>query len=186
VIAYVLLTIGVLWGLVQSGGLFRTRVAPLLAFGLHSYFSWIGLGLAALHAIVLTGDTYTRFSLAQIALPFTANYRPVQVSLGIIGFYLMLLLTLSFYGRRFIGQRTFRLFHYTSFGVFVLVTLHGVLSGTDAGALWWLYSFSLLAVVLLTTMRIVSKRRNRQPSARAMYAVSQGDFGAARPSEAIN
>lgn len=186
VIAYVVLTIGVLWGLVQSGALFRTRFAPLLAFGLHNYLSWIGLGISALHAIVLTGDTYTHFSLFQIAVPFSSQYRPIPVGLGIIGLYLMLLLTLSFYARRFIGQRGFRLLHYISFGVFAMVTLHGVYGGTDTGALWWLYSASLLAVVMLTTLRIVSKRRSRKPKANAARAASAYEIATARQSEAVN
>ena len=55
VIAYVLVTIGVLWGLIQSGSLFRARVAPLLALGMHSFLNWLGLGLAAFLLLWLGG-----------------------------------------------------------------------------------------------------------------------------------
>jgi predicted ferric reductase len=158
VVAYLLLTLGVLWGLVQSGALFRTRASPLLALGLHSYLSWLGLGLALLHGIILLNDSYMDMGVAQIGIPFVSTYRPLPMGLGIIGFYLMLLLTLSFYARPYLGQRAFRTLHYASFGVFVMVTAHGVLAGTDSWPLWWMYAASVGAVVALTAARILSTR----------------------------
>lgn len=58
-----------------------------------------------LHGAILLGDSYMPFDLVQIAIPFTSAYRPVPVGLGVAGFYLMLLLSVSFYTRRYIGQR---------------------------------------------------------------------------------
>ena len=159
VIAYLLITVSVLWGLVQSGALFRPRVPPLLALGLHNYLSLAGLALAALHGLILLGDSYTRFSLQQVMTPFMSTYRPIPVGLGIVGFYLMLLLSVSFYLRRWIGQKSFRLLHYGSFGAFALVTLHGVLAGTDSGPLWPLYALSLILVLGLTALRVAGTRR---------------------------
>lgn len=169
VVAYVLLTVGVLWGLIQSGALFRSRVAPLLSLGLHSYLNWLALGLAALHGAILVKDNYIQIDFARVVTPFLSEYRPVPVGLGIIGFYLMLLLSLSFYARSHLGQRTFRLLHYTSFAVFIMVTLHGLLAGTDSATLLWLYGASLVSVIVLTGMRVASTRgkRKSKPTARA-------------------
>jgi len=161
VIAYVLVTIGVLWGLIQSGSLFRARVAPLLALGMHSFLNWLGLGLAALHGIILIGDHFIKIGLPEVFTPFLSPYRPVPVGLGIIAFYLMLLLSLSFYARNHLGQKNFRLLHYVSYAVFLMVTAHGVLGGTDTGTLWWLYAVSLVAVVAMTVMRINGSRREQ-------------------------
>lgn len=164
VIAYGLLTLGMLWGLMQSGKLFRSRVSPLLTLGMHSYLSWLGLGLAALHGAILIGDGYIKIDLIRVFTPFLSEYRPVSVGLGIIAFYLMLLLALSFYARSYLGQRNFRLFHYGSFGVFVLVTLHGIFAGTDSASLWWLYALSLALVTFLAVLRIISTRRDKGKS----------------------
>jgi hypothetical protein len=164
VVAYVLITVGVLWGLVQSGGLFRRRITPVLALGIHSYLSWIGLGLAGLHGVILIGDGFFKFNLPNVLTPFISPYRPIPVGLGIIGFYLMLLLSLSFYARMHLGQKNFRLLHYGTFGVFVMVTLHSLFSGTDTKSLWWLYTISLAAVVSLTGLRIVATRRAKMAS----------------------
>lgn len=175
VLAYVLVTLSVLWGLVQSGRLFRMTLPPLLSLGMHSFLSWFGLGLAGLHAIVLLGDNYIDMGLPQVATPFLSPYRPIPVALGIIAFYGMLLLTLSFYARNHLGQRTFRRLHYASFGLFGLATLHGLLAGTDSGALWWLYSTSLIVVLALTALRIGSSRRAKAlQSSRRTGSVTAG------------
>jgi methionine sulfoxide reductase heme-binding subunit len=165
VVAYVLITLSVIWGLVQSGSLLSPRTLPGLPFGLHSFLSWLGLGVAALHGLVLLGDRYINFDLAQLVAPFISTYRPIPTGLGVVSFYLMLLLTLSFYARPHLSQKNFRLLHYASFGAFALVTLHGIFAGTDSPALWWLYAASLLSVVLLTVLRVVNTRRRatRQP-----------------------
>ena len=181
VLAYVLITLGVLWGLMQSGRLFRSAVPPVVALGMHSFLNWLGLGLAALHGVILTGDGYIRIGLPQVLTPFISPYRPVPVGLGIIGFYLMLLLSLSFYARSYLGQRTFRVLHYSSFGVFVMVTLHGLLAGTDSGALWWLYSLSTAAVIALTALRIVSARRDRAQGSSRPAAARNGASNIPRP-----
>lgn len=168
IVAYVLITLGVLWGLVQSGSLFRQRISPVLALGAHSYLNWFGLGLAGLHGVILIGDGFFKFDLPKVLTPFVSPYRPIPVGLGIIGFYLMLLLSLSFYARMHLGQKNFRLLHYGTFGVFVLVTLHSLFSGTDTQSLWWLYTISLAAVVALTGLRIAATRRGRgAPSTKA-------------------
>ena len=169
VVAYVLITLSVLLGLVQSGNLFRAYIAPLLSLGLHSFFSWIGLGLSLLHGIILVGNEYTDFDLPQVFIPFLSDYRPIPVGLGIIAFYLMLLLSLSFYARSYLGQENFRTLHYTSFVAFIAVTAHSLLAGTDSVPLWWMYTGSLVAVLGLTILRIVeSQRAKRRALARSV------------------
>lgn len=155
VLAYLLLTLGVMWGLVQSGGILRPTLPPPLAFGLHSFLNWASLAMAALHGLILLGDNFIKMSLADILIPFIGPYEPLLVGLGVLGFYLMLLLSVSFYVRSFIGgQKNFRVLHYTSYLTFLLVTWHSLGAGTDTHALWLLYLPSLSGVVLLTIWRM--------------------------------
>lgn len=156
VLAYLLLTLGVMWGLVQSGAILRPTIPPLLALGLHSFLNWASLVMTVLHGLILLGDNFIKMSLADIVLPFIGPYKPFLVGLGVVGFYLMVLLSLSFYLRRQIGQQNFRLLHYTSYLVYLLVTWHSLGIGTDSRTLWPLYALSLLSVALLTIWRILN------------------------------
>jgi DMSO/TMAO reductase YedYZ heme-binding membrane subunit len=75
--------------------------------------------------------------------------------MGIVGFYVSATIYASFWARRFIGQKRWRMLHYGSFGAFVLLTAHGLLSGTDAHAPWLVALFvsACVAVFGLTALR---------------------------------
>ncbi len=159
VLAYTLLTLGVMWGLVQSGAILRPTIPPPLALGLHSLLNWTSLAMAALHALILLGDNYIKLTLADVVIPFTSPYRPLLVGLGVLALYLMLLLALSFYTRRQLGQKTFRTLHYASYLTYLLVTWHSLGAGSDTHLLWPLYVLSLGAISFLTLWRIANTRR---------------------------
>src|SRR5919199_6460092 len=133
---------GLLWLSMASGLAITNKLARLWPGGpaaadLHEYTSLLGLAFGCLHGLLLTGDSSPTFTLAQVLLPFqSTQYRPVWVGLGQFGLYLGLVVALSFYVRRFIGYRAWRLIHFMSFAFFVLVLLHGLFSGTDSAALW--------------------------------------------------
>ena len=83
---------------------------------------------------------------------------------GQVSLYLSLVVTLSLYVRRQIGQRAWRIIHYLSYGSFVLVALHGLLSGTDSVSVVMqaMYAGSVLLVSGLTLYRVIATRRGRQ------------------------
>jgi len=66
------------------------------------------------------------------------------------------LVSVSFYVRSKIGQKNFRLLHYTSYAAFLLVTWHAIGVGTDTSALRLIYAASIGGVGLLTIWRIWS------------------------------
>ena len=166
VLAYVLLALGVMWGLVQSGGILRPTIPPLLALGLHSFLNWGALAMSALHGLILLGDNYIKLSLKDVTVPFVSSYEPILVGLGVLSFYLLFLLSSSFYARKWLGQKTFRLLHFASYPTFLLVTWHSLGVGTDSNLLTPLYGASLAAVALLTIWRIVNVHRTAKIPAR--------------------
>ncbi len=160
VIAYAALGLSTVWGLLTSSRLVMRWVALPLASELHKSFSFIGLAALGLHGVVLTYERTIPYSLAQIAVPFLSDYRPVQVGLGIITGYLMLALTASFYFRQHTGQKAWRAFHFTGFGAYILATVHGLTAGTDTTAfrMQIIYIASGAAVLFLTYVRILGGR----------------------------
>lgn len=167
VLAYLMLTLGVLWGLMQSGAILRPTIPPLLALGLHSFLNWGALVMSALHGLILLGDNFIKLSLADVLVPFASPYKPVLVGVGIIGFYLVLMLSSSFYARKWLGQKTFRMLHYASYPTFLLVTWHGLGIGTDQGLMWPLSILSVGAVILFTIWRVISAAVASLPPSKA-------------------
>ncbi|MBX0328028.1 hypothetical protein K2Z83_10105 [Oscillochloris sp. ZM17-4] len=165
---------GLIWWSMALGLAITNRMARAWPGGptvsdLHEYASLLGLAFAAIHALSLLGDHYIGYSLTQVLVPFASTaYRPLEVGLGQLAFYLMIPVTFTFYVRRWIGGRAWRVIHYLSFGLFGLALAHGVWSGSDSGAIWaqWAYAASGISLVALTYYRVqVSNRPARRMAA---------------------
>ena len=135
-------SLGLLWLSMALGLGITNKMARLwpgapAAFAIHEYVSLLGLGFAIFHALVLMGDHYINFTLAQVLMPFAVvDYRPFWVGVGQLSFYIWLIVALSFYIRPLIGQKTWRLLHYLSFAMYIMGIFHGLFSGTDTAAGW--------------------------------------------------
>ncbi len=159
VVAYMLLWVSMATGLTISNRLARIWPGGPVAFDLHQHTSLLGLGFALFHALILLGDHYMNYSLAQVLTPFaSAGYRPLWVGLGQIGWYVLAIVSLTFYVRRKIGHRMWRLIHFLSYAMFALALIHGLLSGTDSPELWarTMYWSSAASLLFLTVYRIVA------------------------------
>lgn len=161
-VAFGLLWLSMALGLGITNKLARLWPGGPAAADLHEYTSLLGLAFGGFHGLILLGDGYSNYTLAQLLVPFaTTQYRPLWVGLGQVALYLGAVVGLSFYVRRFIGYRAWRLIHYASFAFFALALLHGLFSGADSAALWarGLYLGSGLSLVGLTLYRIRMARR---------------------------
>ena len=154
-IAYGVLAGSVIYGLLLSTKLLDAIAHRPISFTLHQDLASVGLGLAGIHGALLGLDRTVPTSLVQIAVPFATDYRPLWVGFGQLAFWISAVVVLSFYVRRRIGQRTWRLLHYATFLSFVGATAHGLGSGTDtAGWGWWIYLVATDVVVFLFVYRI--------------------------------
>jgi len=176
-LAYFAMAGSVIYGLLLSTKLLDAIAHRPITFTLHQDLASIGLGFAGIHGALLGLDKSMPFSIAQIAVPGLAPYSPIWVAAGQITFYLMLVVVGSFYARRRIGQRAWRLLHYVTFLAFVGATAHGLVAGTDSGSAWawWIYVASTVAVVFLFVYRItvsVAGRAVRQRPKNSMASMA--------------
>lgn len=149
-VSYALLSASMVLGLLLSSRLAKAWPGAAQAFTLHEHASALGLAFALFHAIVLLGDRYASFTLAQIVLPFGAAYRPIAVGAGQLALYGTALLVGSFYVRRRIGQRAWRWIHFASFVTFALALWHGLGAGTDRALM--IAAAATAAIVLFLTI----------------------------------
>lgn len=142
----------------------RTWPGAAAAFAMHEYVSLLGLAFAVFHAVVLLGDHYINFTPLQLLVPFsTVDYRPLWVGIGQIGFYVWLIVALTFYIRSLIGQKTWRVVHYLSFAMYIMGLYHGLFSGTDVNAPWaqyyyWISGGSLLFLFVARVIGAIMDR----------------------------
>jgi predicted ferric reductase len=160
IVAYLLLWASVMAGIGISSKLFNDFVSPQTTNEFHKFTSILAMIVGAFHGLILLGDSYMNFSLFDILIPFKSAYQPFWVGLGILGFYLMAMLVGSFYIKKRMGYRTWRLLHYSSFAMWIMTTLHGVLAGTDTSTVLMkvVYTAAVVSVGYLLTYRIATAK----------------------------
>ncbi len=163
IIAYLLLWFSTVWGLALPSKLFDRLLPRASAYDFHQYISLLAIGFIFLHIGVLMLDRYLPYNLAQVLVPFLSPYRPIWVGIGVIGFYLTLLVTVTFYLRSRIGMKAFRSIHLLSLLAFAGSAIHGIYAGTDSAltATMWMYYLTSLAVVFLTVYWLIIAVMNR-------------------------
>jgi predicted ferric reductase len=136
-VAYLLLWLSMCLGLMMTNKLARLWPGGPVAFDLHQFISLLGMAFALFHGLILLGDRYLNPSFWQVILPFgMVGYHPFWVGLGQAGFYLMAVVSFSFYVRKQITPLIWRLVHLLSFVSFVFALLHGIASGSDSVSGW--------------------------------------------------
>jgi sulfoxide reductase heme-binding subunit YedZ len=151
IMAYLLLWLSTLWGLAISSKIIDRLLHRSFTFDFHQFISLLALGFLGLHVFILLADQYLPYSLAQILVPYLSPYRPFWVGIGVIAFYISILVTVTFYVRQKIGMKTFRLIHYTSLIGYLGATLHGIFAGTDSSlpVAMLMYTGTFLVIVFL-------------------------------------
>jgi DMSO/TMAO reductase YedYZ heme-binding membrane subunit len=182
-LSYLALTGSVVYGLLLSTKILDRISHRTVSFTLHQDLASIGLALALVHAAVLMIDRSVPYSALEVVVPFAGPYRPLWVGIGQISLGLSLVVLLSFYGRKRMGQKSWRRLHYVSFLAFAGATVHGLMAGSDTQAAWVYLGYVVMTatVVFLTTYRIVLAVVAEPP--RAVTAAGAGGKPNAGPGE---
>jgi ferredoxin-NADP reductase/DMSO/TMAO reductase YedYZ heme-binding membrane subunit len=178
VLAWALMTVAVLWGILLSTRVFRGADNPAWLQDLHRYLGGTALVLTLLHMGSLMLDPWLAMPLDQLLLPLVSEYRPLPVALGILAFYVLTAVQLTSLMKNRLPRRFWKAVHYLSYVAVLAVAVHGAYAGTDAGAAWYqaVATVIVTASVLAVIVRIVMARR------RTVSAAPTVDLGAAVPS----
>lgn len=173
ILAFILLTSVVSFGLIVSSRAFFKVIPGATAYEVHRFLAWLALGAVIFHFSTFFFDNFIKMTVTEALVPF-ALFRELKtiagfnfgtaVAFGTIAFYGLLVLVFTSQWRSEMSPKLWRALHYMTFAVYLLFVLHGFMSGTDS-EVWWmraLYSLSLGLVVFLVFVRIVS--RNMVPA----------------------
>ena len=157
--AYQLLSLTVILGLTVRSSVWDRLRARKVMTQVHQFASLLVLPFIALHLWGIHQDSSVPFTWLQVFVPLQSSYRTLATSLGTLSLYGVLVIVISSYLRPKISVNTWRAIHYASFPVFILVTAHGLWSGTDSTAPWAMWFYMVPA---LTFLALVIKRFDRR------------------------
>lgn len=176
IVAFILLTIVVVNGLLMTTRLVFTLLPPALNYDMHRFFSHMAWLAVLGHIIAFFFDSYFRLSPAEAFIPFllVRDYTSflgydlrLVIGIGILAFYgiVALVITSELKGRG-ISLKKWRVLHYLSFFTYLLFLAHGYFAGSDSREWWmlWLYGLSATLVISLTALRIWALVANKKSS----------------------
>lgn len=173
-VAWFLATVSVLWGLLVSGRLSK-RPKPAWVLDLHRFLGGLTVVFVAVHMFGLWADTFVRFGISELFVPFASTWKPAATAWGVVALYVLLAIELTSLLMRRIPRRIWHAVHLSSFGLFAMATIHALTAGTDATnpVVVGFAVVSTVAIVNLTALRVVSRRVGRAPAAGRVGAATR-------------
>jgi len=173
IVAFALLSASSIWGLLVSSKVLGRAVKAKPVTWFHESLGLGALIATIVHMVALTMDQYIEFGWADVLVPGMASWNSMAVSFGVMAFYGLAIVSLSFYVKGAIGQKAWRTIHFLAFGTFLAALVHGIMAGTDSGhpVVVALYFGSALLIVALVAIRVIQQRAGSdRPTARRPVA----------------
>ena len=145
----------------------------------HEALSLATIATLLVHVFALLGDGFLKPSVVDLTVPFVSGYETVWTTLGIVAFWTMLALGLSYYARARIGVQRWRVLHRLVALAWLLGLAHSLGEGTDAGQLWFL-AMVVIAAAPAVGLLLVRWLKRSKPLAVGGAAARSASIGSAR------
>ena len=164
IVAYLLLYLAVLMGLFSAVLQKKRKKKVNNILHLHEVLSDWSLIMTGGHLGILLIDAYMKFSWSDIVIPFSGSYETISMGLGSIATYFLILTTITSKFRKKIGYQRWQKLHALNPILYIPVTLHGLMSGSDfPGTV--LAAVNIVPVVLMFGMVPSSKNKMNEGNA---------------------
>jgi predicted ferric reductase len=163
-VAWALLSVSVVTGLLLSTRLTKRRPTPAWILDLHRFLAGPAVAFTGLHIAGLVADSYVHFGAPDVLVPFASEWRTGAVALGVIAMYLLAAVEVSSLLMRRLPRRLWRGIHLSSYVAFWTATFHLITAGTDAShpASKIATAIVISVVVFLTLVRALGERGSRR------------------------
>jgi hypothetical protein len=115
----------------------------------------------AIHSLSLLGDPWLHASVLDVTVPFAGSFETLPTAIGIIAGWGMVILGLSYYARRRIGQARWKTIHRFTAVAWLLGLVHTFAEGSDVGKLWFI---ALIVVTAGPSLVLLIVRHARGPA----------------------
>jgi methionine sulfoxide reductase heme-binding subunit len=134
ILGFIFLWITVFLGLSIRNPILKKIIEPIYSFDFHCFTAALSVFWALIHGTSLLFDPLTQFKFKDITIPFFSKTTIVNVNylaLGIIAFYLMVIMMTTSYLKKHLSHKFWRIFHFLNPIAFIFVVIHGFFIGTD-------------------------------------------------------
>ncbi len=160
VVALLLLTGGLVLGILSTDRRQRRRRPRFVVSGLHRSVALLSVAFVGAHVVTTLADSYAPIRVVDLFVPFVSAYRPVWLGLGAVALDLVAAIVVTSLLRARLGLRAWRIVHWLSYVSWPIALVHSLGTGSDARSAW----FALLALACVAAVagvvvwRIVDSR----------------------------
>ena len=146
-VAWVLMTITVVWGVLLKTRILRGVDNPEWLKATHRYISGLAVVMIVAHVGTLLLDEYISFGLADVLIPFHTSFEPLAIALGIFALYAVFAVQITALASAWLPDAVWRSIHLLSYVAVILVAVHSGMVGTDVGTPW----YTIISLIVITT-----------------------------------
>ncbi|NRD76182.1 ferric reductase-like transmembrane domain-containing protein [Bacillus sp. BRMEA1] len=166
-VAYIMLYLSIIVGLYSQVQKKRKRKMTSTLYWHESLANW-ALILTIGHVGLLLIDSYMSFNWLEVLVPFTSQYQTLSMGLGTIAMYFIIMTIITSQARKMIGYQRWRKLHALNPILYILVTVHGLMSGSDFQGVILaavnILPFAIFAIVMLKDKLTVSASQYKENS----------------------
>ncbi|MGD9752760.1 MAG: ferric reductase [Acidimicrobiia bacterium] len=163
IVAWLMLTAAVIWGVVLATGAFPEHRRPAWLRDLHTWLGGLSVLFLAVHLVALVADSYVSFGLVDLLVPFASDWKPGAVALGVLAMWLVVAVQVTSLAMRHLPRRAWRVVHLSSYLAFWATSMHAAFAGTDRTSLLYQVTavLAIAAVVWSLLYRVTNPKRRR-------------------------
>jgi hypothetical protein len=162
IVAWVLVTLAMMWGLLLSTRMFDRRPSPKGLVDLHRFLGGLSVLFVAIHVGTIVADSYVHFGTADVLVPFATSWHPLAVAWGVVAMWMLLAVEITSLAMRHIPRRVWHVVHLSSYALFVSATIHAFAAGPDTRErLFEMVCVAAVAIVVFLTIVHASGGRGR-------------------------
>ena len=171
IIGFVFLWLTIILGLSIRNPWLKKIIGPIYSFDFHCFTAVAAVFWSLVHGTSLLFDKIIGFGVKNVLIPFFSQTTLVDVrllALGIIAFWLMVVMAVTSYLRAHMSHWLWRALHFMNPLAFIFIVIHGYKIGTDMKNIYisniYLFSSALLALIYLSSVvfMISNKIKQRQ------------------------
>lgn len=165
VVAWLMLTASVIWGIVFATKAFPNQRRPLWLATMHRWLAGLAWVFLAIHLVSLVADSYVDFGVLDLVVPYASGWKPGAVALGVVATWILAAVQVTSLAQRRLPRRVWRLVHLGSYATFWLASMHAAYAGTDRSNL--LYRSTAAASIVAVAWALMYRLANRRAVRRA-------------------
>jgi predicted ferric reductase len=152
---------------------------------LHRYLGVLSLVTVAAHMATLVGDNWTHFAWRELFVPQASPWRTAAVTWGVIAFYLLVVIQVTSWFMKWLPRKLWHGVHLLSYVLFIMVTVHGFMAGSDTTNLvFFAIACGVCAILLFAfAARVLQGRARRTKRVASAPAVPNLRAVASSPSD---